>query len=86
MANLYYSYPSNRHGILRAVMSLEKCKVVLKEHSPKCTGDQFPLTTQNTGDDFAILQVFEAEASGEYVAGFYLFDVDIMQIEKAMQG
>jgi hypothetical protein len=85
MANVYYSYPSNRRGTLRAVLSPEQVRVMLKEHSTRCAGKQFPMTAHTTNDDFAILQVFEVEASKEYAAGFYLFDEAIMQIEEELR-
>src|ERR1700692_1547321 len=86
MANVYYSYPSNRRGTLRAVLSPEQVRVLLKAHSTRCAGQQFPMTAHTIHDDFAILQVFEAEASDEYGAGFYLFDEDLVQIEIVMRG
>jgi len=43
------------------------------------------MNTHTANDDFAILQVFEVEASKEYAAGFYLFDEAIMQIEEELR-
>lgn len=85
MANVYYSHPSNRRGILRAVVSLEKVRVMLKEYSAQCAGHQFPVIAHTANDDFAILQVFEGEESKEFTAGFYLFGEDIKQIEEELQ-
>ncbi len=85
MANVYYSYPSNRRGTLRAVLSPEQVSAMLKAHTTRCAGQQFPMTSPTIHAEFAILQVFAAEASEDYGAGFYLFDEDLMQIEKAMR-
>jgi len=43
------------------------------------------MATHTANDDFAILQVLEAEASEEYAAGFYLFEEAIMQIEEELR-
>jgi len=85
MANVYYSHPSTRRGILRAVLSSDKAGAILEAFSARCAGHQFPMTTHTTNDDFAILQVFEAEAREEYGAGYYLFDEDLEQIEMRMR-
>jgi len=85
MANIYYSYSSNRRGILRAVLSPEQVRIMLKEHSVRSAGHQFPTAALTSKDDFAVLQVFELEASEELAAGFYLFDEDITQIEEEIQ-
>lgn len=85
MANVYYSHPSNRRGILRAVLSLEKVRVILAEYSIQSAGHHFPMTTDTANNDFAILQLSELEASEEFAAGFYLFEENIEQIEAELQ-
>ena len=82
LANVYYSYPSNRRGILRAVLSSEEAKCLLKEHSAHYTGQQFPTMSLDPRVEVAILLIFEEEANEECRAGLYLFHDDIMQVEE----
>ena len=85
MANIYYSQPANRRGILRAVLSLEGSRNLLKQHVIRYAGKQFPTASQSPRVDFAVLQVFDGETNGEWKSGFYQFDDDIMQIEATVQ-
>jgi hypothetical protein len=84
MANIYYSYPDNRRGVLRAVLSSEKSRHLLREHSARYVGLQFPRTFHNTASSVAILCIFEGEQSAESPIGFYSFDEDIMRIEQTV--
>ncbi len=89
MPNLYFCSSINRGpGILRAVLSWEESKSLLNHHSAHYIGERFPdLSTQLGGTrDFALLRIFDEEADEEWRAGFYHFDVDIMDIDQALQG
>jgi hypothetical protein len=85
MANIYYSHPSNRRGILRAVLSPEVARLLLKEHPGKYVGQQFPAASHDHRADFGVVRVFEGEADGELRAGFYVLDAEIMFIEEEVQ-
>jgi hypothetical protein len=39
----------------------------------------------DTGLDFAVLRIFEGEMSGEWQAGFYVFDDDLAQIDESVR-
>jgi hypothetical protein len=84
MANIYYSGSLNRLGTLRAVLSSEEGRRLLKAHSAHYVGQQFP-TDPKPGVDFAVLRVFDAEVNPEWRAGFYLFEDNIVRIEEAVQ-
>jgi hypothetical protein len=85
MANLYFCQSINRSlGILRAVLSREESKNLLGQHFADYSGQQFP-TPKPDASDFAVLRIFDEESEGEWSAGFYRFDADIMQIEEALQ-
>jgi hypothetical protein len=84
MANVYYSYPSNRLGILRAILSTEEGRCLLDKHPAQYFGQQFPTTRQDPRPDFAVLRIFEGEESKQCRAGFYLLEEDIMQVEAAV--
>ena len=83
MANIYYSNALHRHGSLRAVLSSEEGRRLLKEHSAHYLGKQFP-ASPSPGVDFAVLRVFEGEMNAEWRAGFYLFEDNTLRIEEAV--
>jgi hypothetical protein len=85
MTNIYYSHSFNRQGTLRAALSSEECRRLLKEHPAQYVGQQFPTEGHSSEVDFALLSVSEEGVSEEYGIGFYLFDHDIMRIEEAVQ-
>ena len=85
MANIYYSQPANRRGILRAVLSLEESRNLLKQHMIRYAGKQFPTASQGLKADFAVLQVFDGETNEEWKSGFYQFDDDITQVEATVR-
>jgi hypothetical protein len=84
MANIYYSNSLNHYGTLRAVLSMEEGRRFLKEHTTQYVGRQFP-TSLSLGVDFAVLRLFEGEMNGEWRAGFYVFEDNILRIEEAVR-
>ena len=84
MANIYYSYSDNRTGVLRAILSSEEGRWLLKAHSAKYAGHQFPSTDYNSEGSFAVVRIFEGEGSEEWRVGFYFLRDDMMRIEKAV--
>lgn len=85
MANIYYSHPSNRRGVLRAVLSTEEGKSLLKGHSAQYAGRDFPTMVREPDGDFAILRLFEGEVTEQWRPGFYWFHEDILRIEEVVQ-
>jgi hypothetical protein len=85
VANIYYSHPSNRRGFLRAVLSTDEGKSILKEHSARYAGEKFPTTGHDAGDEFVVLRLFDGEISDRWQVGFYIFDEGIIRIEEAVQ-
>lgn len=84
MANIYYSYANNRLGALRAVLSPEAGRCLLDTLSKRYAGLEFP-TGNDSRRDFALLRLFEGEASKEYRPGFYLFDDDLGPVDAALK-
>ena len=84
MANIYYSYSDNRTGVLRAILSSEEGRWLLKAHSAKYAGHQFPSTDHNSEGSFAVVRIFEGEGSEEWRVGFYFLHDDMMRIEEAV--
>jgi hypothetical protein len=86
MPNIYYCHSSNPgSGILRAVLSGEAGRSLLKQQSFHYAGEQFPTTAQDRATDFAVLRIFDNDLDEKWRAGFYLFEADIMRIEEAVQ-
>jgi hypothetical protein len=86
MPNLYYCQAINRgSAVLRAVLSAEESKNLLKLHPAQYAGQQFPMAAPDQATDFAVLRILESEPSAECRPGFYRFDADLLQIEEAVQ-
>ena len=84
MANIYYSYANNRQGVLRAVLSPVSSRCLLDTLSKRYAGLEFP-TGNDSRRDFALMRLFEGEASEEYRPGFYLFDDDLGPVDEALK-
>jgi hypothetical protein len=68
--------------MLRAVISTSDCKRLIGQGVAEYVGDQFP-TVAGVGDkskDFAVLGFAPNEAQGEWRAGYYCFDADLMEL------
>jgi hypothetical protein len=82
MPNLYFCQPhAQNQGMLRAVISTSDCKRLIGAGVAKYVGDQFPAVgAEGKTADFAVLGFSPAEAQGEWRAGYYCFDADLMEL------
>ena len=83
MANLYFCQPHSRNqGTLRAVLSLEECKILIAPQSAAYVGDQFPaaLLGLDADKDYAVLRVDKDEADSVWRSGFHRLDGDLMEL------
>ena len=71
--------------MLRAVLSGEEARSLLKLQSAHYVGLQFPTTTQDQKVDFVIMRILGAELGEEFQAGFYCFDASTASVEGAIQ-
>jgi hypothetical protein len=86
MPSIYYSSLANNGlDILRAVLSWEESRNLLKLGSVRYAGLQFPTIAKGRTPDFAVIRIFEEEREDKWQVGFYSFDGDIMQIEEGVQ-
>ena len=86
MPNIYYSSLTNNGlGILRAVLSCEESRNLLKLCSVRYAGLQFPTMAKGRAPDFAVMRILEEDRDDKWQVGFYSFDGDIMQIEEGVQ-
>jgi hypothetical protein len=83
MPNLYFCQPhAQNQGMLRAVISLADCKRLIGSGDAEYVGEQFP-TVFGAGDhtkDFAVVGFSPTEAQGEWKAGYYCFEADLMEL------
>src|SRR5437016_13969550 len=87
MPNIYYcnGLANSDLGRLRAVLSWEECRNLLKLCSVQYAGLQFPTMAQGRASDFAVLRILDEEQDDKWQVGFYSFDGDILQIEECVQ-
>jgi hypothetical protein len=87
MPNIYYSngLANSGLGILRAVLSWEESRNLLKLCSVQYAGLQFPAIAQARAPDFAVLRILDEERNDKWQVGFYSFDGDILEIEECVQ-
>jgi hypothetical protein len=86
MPNIYYcnGLANNDLGILRAVLSREECRNLLRLFSVQYAGLLFPTMTQRD-QGFAVLNMLKGEPDDIWRIGFYCFDADLLQVEEWVQ-
>jgi hypothetical protein len=86
MSNIYYCQPSKHGwGMLRAVLSLEEGKRLLKLHTSRYVGQEFPVSTLDSAADFAVLRIFDEEPNDGWRVGFHRFDAELGRIEETVR-
>lgn len=88
MPTLYFCQPhAKNQGMLRAVLSVKECERVVSEHPVKFFGDSFPsLSDGEAGSgDFAVLRFAAEETVGDWRAGFYRLDSDLVELNDALR-
>jgi hypothetical protein len=81
---MYYSHPSNRRGILRAVLASEAAKFLLEGYPHKYVGQEFPAASADHLEDIAVLRVIAGELGDQFQPGFYVVDEDIIYLEEEL--
>lgn len=68
--------------MLRAVISLDDCKRLVGPAGARYVGERFPAVgnAQDKTKDFAVLGFTAGEARGEWQAGYYCFEADLMEL------
>ena len=83
MPNLYFCQPhAQNQGMLRAVISLADCKRLIGSGVARYVGDKFPTVSgdESNSQDFAVIGFRPDEAQGEWRAGYYCFEADLMEL------
>jgi hypothetical protein len=71
--------------MLRAVLSLEEGKRLLKLHTSRYVGQEFPVSTLDSAADFAVLRIFDEEPNDGWRVGFHRFDAELGRIEETVR-
>jgi len=79
MPTLYFCQPhAKNQGMLRAVLSLNECEQVVRQHPVTYLGEQFPAVANACEvHDFAVLSIASEETTGNWRPGFYRLDSDL---------
>jgi hypothetical protein len=87
MPNLYFCQPhAQNQGMLRAIVSLDDCKYLVAPDKMTYVGEKFPKVWDGStrSADFAVLSVEAGEAQGEWRAGYYRFEADLMELNQQL--
>jgi hypothetical protein len=87
MPSLYFCQPhAQNQGMLRAIVSLEDCKYLVTPDRLTYLGEQFPIVSDDSAKspDFAVLGFDANEANGEWRAGYYRLEADLMELNQQL--
>ncbi len=72
--------------MLRAVLSVKECERVVSKHPVTFFGESFPSLEENGvgAGDFAVLRFAAEETVGNWRAGFYRLDSDLVELNDAL--
>lgn len=87
MPNLYFCQPhAKNQGMLRAVLSVDECELVLRQHPATYVGEKFPPVVDGTGatDDFAVISFRPEETNSVRRPGYYRLDSDLTALNEEL--
>ncbi len=87
MPNLYFCQPhAKNQGMLRAVLSVNECESVVRQHNVTYVGEQFPpvVNGQGSASDFAVISFRPDETTSDWRPGYYRLDSDLSKINEAL--
>jgi hypothetical protein len=87
MPTLYFCQPhAKNQGMLRAVLSINECERVVKEHPAIYVGNQFPKLAngQEAASDFAVLNFPANETPAGWQPGYYRLDSDLTKLNESL--
>jgi hypothetical protein len=87
MPNLYFCQPhAKNQGMLRAVLSINECDRVVRQHPATYVGEQFPqlVNGHEATNDFAVLSFRPDETTTTWRPGYYRLDSDLTQLNEAI--
>lgn len=87
MPNLYFCQPhAKNQGMLRAVLSVNECEAVIKQHPATYVGEDFPRLGKEpaAANDFAVIRFHPEEKSAAWRAGYYRLDSDLNKLNESL--
>ncbi len=87
MPNLYFCQPhAKNQGMLRAVLSVNECERVVRQHPATYVGENFPRLGmgQEATTDFAIISFRPDETAAGWRPGYYRVDSDLDKINESL--
>jgi hypothetical protein len=87
MPTLYFCQPhAKNQGMLRAVLSVNECESVVREHAATYVGDEFPKLANEGGSagDFAVLKFPPNETPVGWRSGYYRLDSDLTKLNESL--
>jgi hypothetical protein len=72
--------------MLRAVLSVNECESVVREHAATYVGDEFPKLANEGGSasDFAVLKFPPNETPAGWRSGYYRLDSDLTKLNESL--
>jgi hypothetical protein len=87
MPTLYFCQPhAKNQGMLRAVLSVNECERVVREHAATYVGDEFPKVAneQESANDFAVINFPPNETPAGWRSGYYRLDSDLTKLNESL--
>ena len=72
--------------MLRAVLSVNECERVVREHAATYVGDEFPKVAneQESANDFAVINFPPNETPAGWRSGYYRLDSDLTKLNESL--
>ena len=72
--------------MLRAVLSVNECDRVVREHPATYVGEQFPALANgnNATNDFAVISFRAEETTSSWRSGYYRLDSDLTKLNESI--
>jgi len=87
MPNLYFCQPhAKNQGMLRAVLSVNECETVVRQHPAIYVGNDFPAldSTTETANDFAVICFHPHETTPAWRPGYYRVDSNLDKLNESL--
>ena len=87
MPNLYFCQPhAKNQGMLRAVLSVNECETVVRQHPATYVGEDFPCLGKDpaAANDFAVIRFNPEEKTGAWRPGYYRVDSALNQLNESL--
>ncbi len=87
MPNLYFCQPhAKNQGMLRAVLSVNECEAVVRQHPATFVGENFPRLDKDSeaANDFAVIRFHPEEKTAAWRPGYYRVDSDLNKLNESL--